>query len=56
MEKLMIAGIIALFSLMLVNPSKPWLTPHDPGPAPVGPTIENPVHQQGGSSGNTLQR
>ncbi len=56
MEKLMIAGIIALFSLMLVNPGTPWITPSENNPEPVGPTLENPIHTTGGNTGATLQR
>lgn len=55
MEKIMMISIAALFALMLANPSKPWVTPHDPGPAPVGITLENPVHS-GGTTNTSLLR
>jgi hypothetical protein len=56
MEKLMIAGLIALFSLMLINPGTPWITPSENNPEPVGPTLENPIHNNGGNTGTTLLR
>jgi hypothetical protein len=40
MEKIMIAGIIALFCLTMIIPGKPWVTPNDLGPEPVTITVE----------------
>lgn len=56
MDKLMIAGIIAMLVLMSIKPGTPWVTPHDPGPFPVGPTLENPCYQPGTTLAGTPGR
>lgn len=56
MEKLIMISIAALFALMLANPSKPWVTPHDPGPAPIGITQEHSVNSGSGTATVSLIR
>jgi hypothetical protein len=44
MERLSLAGLIAMIGMLTIIWGKPWVTPVDPGPVNTPPTIEKSYH------------